>query len=108
MDASSPVPLTVLAVVSASALDSKSVNSFAPGSAASAAASAFSLAPFQSTPVCSYHRLCTRATGRLISFSHRSRIDRVAINCANVFCLQRIEVRILTIPASFIAPASDG
>ena len=106
-DASSPVPLTVPSVVSASASYSEYVNAFAPGSAASAAASAFSMAPHQSIPVCSHHCLGTRATGRLIAFSHRSRIGRVAINCATVFCLQRNEVRILIIPAPFIAPASD-
>ena len=50
-DASSPMPLTVPSVVLASASDSESVNAFAPGSAASAAASAFSLAPFQLIPV---------------------------------------------------------
>ena len=106
-DASSPVPLTVLSVVLASALDSESVNAFAPGSAASAASSAFSLAPFQSIPVYSHRRLGTRVPSRLIAFSHRSRTGRVAINCATLFCLQRIEVRILAIPASFIAPTSD-
>ena len=104
MDASSPVPLTVPSVVWASASDSESDNIFVPGSVTSAAASAFSLAPFQSITVCSHHHLGTRAPGRQIAFSHRSRIGRVAINCATVFCLQRIEVQILMIPASFIAP----
>ena len=93
-DSSSPVPLTVPSVVSSSALDSESVNAFVPGSTASAAASALSLAPFQSIPVCSHHRLGTRAPGRLFAFSHRSRISRVAINCATVLCLWRIEVQI--------------
>ena len=82
-------------------------NAFVPGSAASAA-SALSLAPFQSIPVYFHHRLATHAPGRLFAFSHRSRIGGVAINCATVFCLRRIEVGIRTIPASFIAPASDG
>ena len=106
-DTSSPMPLAVPSVVWASASDSKSVSVNA-GSAASSTASAFSLAPFQLIPVCSHYRLGTRAPGRITSFSHRSRIVRVAINCATVFCLWRIEVRILTIPASFIASASDG
>ena len=106
-DASSPVPLTVSSVAS-SALDSESVNAFFPGSAASAAASSLSLAPFQSIPVCYHQRLGTRDPGRLFAFSHRSRIGRVAINCATVFCLRRIEVQIRTIPASFIDPTSDG
>ena len=106
-DASSPVPLTVPSVLS-SASNSESVNAFVPGSAASAATFALSLAPFQSIPICSHHRLGTCAPGRLFAFSHRFRIGRVAINCATLFFLRRIEVRIRTIPASFIAPSSDG
>ena len=106
-DASSPVPLAVPSVVWASASDSESVSVNA-GSAASSAASAFSLAPFQYIHVYSHHRLGTRAPGRLTAFLHRSRIGRVAINCATVFCLRRIEVRILRIPVSFIAPTSNG
>ena len=105
--ASSPMPLAVPSVVWASALDSESV-SVISGSAASSAASAFFLAPFQLIPVCPHHRLGTRAPSRLTAFSHRSRIGRVAINCATVFYLRRIKVRILTIPAYFIAPAGDG
>ena len=97
-DASSPVPPTVPSIAS-SVSDSKSVNAFVPGSAASAA-SALSRAPFQSIPVCSHHRRVTCAPGRWVDFSHRSRIVRVAINCATVFCLRRIDVRIQTISAS--------
>ena len=104
-DASSPVPLAVPSGVSASDSESVSVNS---GSAASSVASAFSLYPFQSIPVCSHHRLGTRAPVRLSAFSQRSRIGRVAINCVTVFCRRRINVRIRTIPTSFIAPGSDG
>ena len=99
--------LAVPSVVWASAWDSESV-SVNSGSAASSAASAFSLDPFQLIPVCSHNRLGTSLPGRLTAFSHRSRIDRVAINYATVFCLRNIEVQILTIPASFFAPASDG
>ena len=105
-DASSPVPPTVPSIVS-SVSDSESVKAFVPGSAAYAA-SALSRAPFQSIPVCSHHRRDTRAPGRRVDFSHRSRIGRVAINCATVFCLRRIDVRIRTIIASFIAPANKG
>ena len=39
---------------------------------------------------------------------HRSIIGRVAMNCATVFCLQRIDFRIHTIPVSFINPANGG
>ena len=106
-DASSPVPLADPSVVSVSASDSEPV-SINAGSVASSATSSFSLAPFQSIPVCSHHCLGARVPGRLPSFSHRSIIGSVAINCATVFYLRRIEVRIRTIPASFIASASDG
>ena len=102
-DASSPVPHTAPSIASS---DSESVTAYVPSSAA--AASALSRATFQSTPVCSHHLQATRAPCRLVEFSHRSRIGRVAINCATVFCLRRIDVQIQTIPASFIAPASEG
>ena len=108
-DASSPVPLAVPSRVSALGSKSDPVNagSAAPAASASVAAT-FYLSPFPSIPVCSHHRLGTRAPGRLTSPSHRSRIGCVAINCATVFCLRRIAVQIRTIPASFIAPARDG
>ena len=106
-DASSLVPLAVPSVVCAFASYSESVSVNA-GSAASSDASYFFLASFQLIPVCSHHRLGTRVLGRLSSFLHRSRICLVAINCATVFCLRRIEVQNLTIPTSFIAPARDG
>ena len=101
------VPLTVL-YVALSASDSESVNAFVTVSTDYADASSLSMHPFQSIPVCSHHCLDTHAPGRMFAFSHRYRIGRVAINFATVLCLQRIEVRIQTIPASFIAPASDG
>ena len=106
-DASSPIPVTVPSVVS-SVSDFESVNTFVPGSTTSAAASTLSLSPFQSIPVFFHYRLGTRAPVRLFAFSHRSRIGRVAINCATLFFLWRIEVRIRKIPVSFIAPAIDG
>ena len=107
-DPSSPVPLAVPSGVSDSYSKSDPVNAGASASAASSSvAAAFSLVPFQSIPVCSHHLLGTRAPGRLTAAFHRSRIGRVAINCATVFCLRRIDVQICTIPASFIAPARD-
>ena len=105
-DASPPVPPTVPSIAS-SASDSEYVNAFVPVSSA-AAASALSRAPFQSIPVYYHHRQATHAHGRLVAFSHRSSIGRVTINCATVFCLRRIDVRIQTIPTSFIAPANEG
>ena len=39
---------------------------------------------------------------------HRSRIGRVAMNCATVFYLRIIDVLIPTIPVSFIIPANGG
>ena len=111
-DASSPVPHAVPSGVSALDYESEPVNSGSAASAASAAyssvAAEFSLPPFHLIPVCSHHLLWTRSPGRLTAPSHRPRIGRVTINCATVFCLQRIDVRIRTIPVSFIAPARDG
>ena len=92
-DASSLVPLTVPSVALSSS-DSESFNAFVPGSAASAAASALSMAPFQTIPVCSYHRLGNCVPGRLFAFSHSSIIVCVAINFATIFYLRRIEVQI--------------
>ena len=77
-------------------------------SVSAAATADFSRAPFKYTPVCSHHRLYTHAPGRRVACSHRSRIDRVAMNCVTVFCLQRIDVLIPTIPVSFITPANGG
>ena len=100
-DSSSPIPPAAPSGLSS---DSKSV--LVSGSAASAAA--FSRAPFKSIPVYSHHRLDTRAPGRRVACSHRSRIGRVTIKCATVFCLRRIDVLIPTIPVSFITPANGG
>ena len=102
-DASSPVPPLAPSIASS---DSESVTASVPRSAA--AASALSCAPFQSIHVCSHHLRATRAPGRWVAFLHRSRIGRVAINYATVFCLRRIDVRIRIIPVSFIAPANEG
>ena len=71
-----------------------------------AATTAFSHSPFKSIPVYSHHRRDTRAPGRRVAFSHRSRIGRVAMNCTTVFCIRRIDVLIPTIPVSFIIPAN--
>ena len=109
-DASSPVPPTVPPGVAASGSESEPVKS---GSAASASlspsfAAAFSLAAFQSIPVCSHYIIGTCVPGCLSATSHRPRIGRVAINCATVFCLRMIDVLIRTTPASFITPSRDG
>ena len=77
--------------------------SFAPPCAAT-----FSLADFQSIPVCYHHLRGTRLPRRLLANSQSPRIGLVAINCATVFCLQRIDVLTLTTPASFRAPAREG
>ena len=69
---------------------------------------AFSCAPFRSIPVYSHHRRDTRAPGRQVACLHGSRIGRVAIYFVTIFCLRIIDVRIPTIPASFITPASGG
>ena len=108
-DASSPVPPAVPPLAS-SVSDSESVNVFGLGSAATSdvAVSALSRAPFQTITVCSHHLRATRVPGCLVAFSHRTRIGRVAINCATVFCLLMIDVRTRTIPASFVAPANEG
>ena len=102
-----PVPPTFPSITS-SVSDFESVNVFVPGSATAIAVSALSRAPFQSIPVCSHHRRATCAPGRLVAFLQSSRIGRVAINFATVFCLRSIYVRIRTIPASFIAPTNEG
>ena len=107
-DASSPVPVAVPpGVVSGyeSASDTVSSGSalFSPSCAA-----AFSLADFQSMPVCSHHLLGTRVPHRLSATSQSPRIGLVAINCATVFCLRRMDVLTLTTPASFKSSARDG
>ena len=65
-------------------------------------------APSRSILVCFHHRQYTCMPGRRVACSHRYRIGRVAIYCATVFCLRIIDVRIPTIPASLITPASGG
>ena len=102
-DSSSPIPPAAPSGPSSnSASESASVYGFA------AASAAFSRAPFKSTPVCFHHRRYTRTPGRRVACSHRSRIGRVAMNCATVFYLRRINVRIPTISVSFITPANGG
>ena len=107
-DASSVVPPAIPpGVVSVSESDSDPVSSGSASFSPSCAA-ALSLADFQSMPVC-YHHLCgTRVPRRLSTTSQRPIIGLVAINCATVFCLRRINVLTLTTPTSFIAPARDG
>ena len=107
-DASSPVPPAVPpGVVSGSDSNSDPVSagsaSFSPSWAA-----AFSLVDSQSMPVCYHHLRGTRVPRRLSATSQSSRIGLVAINCATMFCLRRIDVLTLTTPTSFKAPARDG
>ena len=109
-DASSPVLPAAPPSVAVLESESEPVNS---GSSAIASSSPFfvaaaSLAAFQSIPVFYHHLLGTRVPGRLSVTSHRPRISRVAINCATVFYLRRIDVLIRTTPASFSAPARSG
>ena len=54
------------------------------------AGSASSHAPSKSYPSCSHHLLETRVPGLRIAYSHMFRIGRVAIYCANLFCLHVI------------------
>ena len=106
-DASSPVPPAVTpGVVSGSEPDSDPINSGSASFSPSCAA-AFSLADFQSMPVYSHHLRGTRVPRHLSATSQRPRIGLVAINCATVFYLRRIDVLTLTTPASFKAPARD-
>ena len=65
-------------------------------------------APSRSIPACYHDRRDTRAPGRRVACSHRSRIGRVTIYCKTIFCLRIIDVRIPTIPASLSTPASGG
>ena len=100
-DSSSPLPPVAPS-------GSSSVSKSASVSVSAAADAAFSRATFSYIPVCSHDRRDTCAPGRRVAFSHRSRIGRVVMNCATVFCLWRIEVLIPTIPVSFIIPANGG
>ena len=100
-DSSSPLPSAPPSGLSS---DSESASI----TVSAAAAAAFSCAPFRSIPVSYHHRRDTRASGRRVACLHRSRIGRVATNCATIFYLRRIEVLIPTIPVSFIIPANSG
>ena len=107
-DASSPVPPAVPpGVVYGSKSDSDPVSS---GSASFSpfCSAVFSLAEFQPMPVCYQHLFETCAPRRLSATSQSPRIGPVAVNCATVFCLRRIDVLTLTAPAFFKAPARDG
>ena len=73
----------------------------------SPATSTVSLAPVRSMPVYSNHRIPTRSHGVLSVSSHRSRIDRVAMNCATMLCLRQMYSPIASNPASFLTAADD-
>ena len=113
-DSSSPVPPATPPGVAALVFESESesepikIGSAASSSSSPSFAAAFYLYTLKSIPVCSHHLLGTRAPGCLSDTSHRPIIGRVAINCATMFCLRRIDVLTRTTPASFIAPARDG
>ena len=64
--------------------------SSSPSLSVFAAAVAVSRAPSRSSPACSHHRIPTYAPHFLSAASHRSRIGRVTIYCATVFCLRRM------------------
>ena len=89
-DSSYPLPP---AAPSESSSDPKSASI----SVSVAAAATFSRAPFSSIPSWSHYCQDTRAPGHRVDYLYRSRIGRVAMNCAIVFFLRRIEVLIPTI-----------
>ena len=76
-------------------------------SSLSAAAAARSLTPARSIPSCSHHLQETNPPGLCTVFLQRSRIVRVEIYCAALFCLFRMYNPIYVNPASSI-PASSG
>ena len=77
-----------------------------PSFYASAAADAVSLAPAKSITDCFHHRIPTCAPLFLYATSQRSKIDRVAIYCAAIFCLYQMQVSIGSNPASSISTSA--
>ena len=75
---------------------------------ASAAAATLFFAPSKSMPACYHHRRDILATGRRLDRSQRSRIGRIAIYCADVFCLLVTDFLIPLKPASPIASSNGG
>ena len=76
-------------------------------SSASTAATTVSLAPTKYIPAWPHHSIPTRPPGVLYVSSHRSRSDRVSMNCATVFFLLRIYSSIALNTASSLAAAAD-
>ena len=109
-EASSPVPPVVPPGVGSGSESDSYPNPVISGSASfdPPCAAAFSLADFQSMPVCSHHLRGTRVPRRLSATSHSSRIGLVAINCTTVFCLQRIDVLTLMTPDLLEPPPERG
>ena len=68
-----------------------------------AASDALFFTTARSMPACSHHRQYTLAPGYQVACSQRSRIGRVAIYCATVFCLLVNNFLIPSKPASSIA-----
>ena len=67
-----------------------------------------SLAPYKSISFWYHHRCETQAPGNQTDRSQRSRISRVTIYCATVFCLRFVYTLISSKPASSIAATSGG
>ena len=62
----------------------------------------------KSIPACPHHHLDTLSPGLRADCSQRSRIGRVAIYCATVFCLLMIYFPIPPKLASIVASSNDG
>ena len=62
----------------------------------------------QSTPFWSHHLLDTHAPTLSVVYSHRSRIGRVAMYCATVFCLFVIDFLISLNPRPLWPPPERG
>ena len=66
------------------------------------------LSPSRYRPTCYHHCRDTLAPCLRVDRSQRSRISRIAIYCATVFCLLMVYVLIPLNPASGIASSNDG
>ena len=69
---------------------------------------ALSFAVSRSIPSCYHHRRDTLSPSFCVALSQRSRIDRVAMYCATVFCLLVMTFRIPSNPASLMASFRVG
>ena len=77
-------------------------------SKSAAAATAIFFAPSKSRPACYNHRQDTLTPGLRVDRSQSSRIGRVAIYCATVFCLLMMYLPIPSKPASTITSSKGG